>query len=177
MSTPECWTSVLVSSMFGFALGVFGGILAGKQEYTYYSQYGFEFGVSILGGRAYEPRPQARRLPLLPKAVLTCLLASVVIILLLHGCGDFLEAHLLFCFTWLTSAISTSVWLVKASALQRKAEEERSEQLQKFLSDANAPVPQGTNKQPAMMTLWNCANVALFAALISVVAFSAWHST
>jgi hypothetical protein len=88
-ATGQCWTGVLASSALGFVFGILPGILEGKG--LHYSPYWFEFSLTIFGGRAFSPRPEPRRLPRLPKAILMALLSSAIyLVIFRRNCAGFL---------------------------------------------------------------------------------------
>jgi hypothetical protein len=170
-TTRECWTYVLISSAYGFAFGLLDGIPAGSVRH--WSRYGFEFSRSILGGRAFSPKPEPRRLPLLPKAILIALCSTAVIVLLLQNdCPDFFDRHWLFSITWLICGSSVTVWLTKSSVFQRKASEDRDARVEKFLSSPAPTITARAEKLPIVLALWNLCNVTFFAILMLIVAVS-----
>ncbi len=179
LAARDGWIIILVSSAFGFAFGISAVMWARNPTRSYYSRYGFEFSTSILRGRVFEPRSPPRGLPALPQAVLSSLLSAAAIFVLLFGRNGlgFLNDRLLFSIAWLACASSTIAWLMKASVFYREAEAQRSAQLQEFLSNAVAPVPMSAEKPPNTLTLWNRANVALFATLMLVVVVQVWQGT
>lgn len=155
----DCWAAVLACSGLGFLLGL---PLLGVSDNGsgHYSKYGFEFSASILAGRAYLPKPKPPRLPLIPKAVLLAFAAFTVLVLLPSPklCSGFVAQHLVFSFGWLICGISTATWLMKASEFQGRAERERKAQLEEFLTESSAPVPNPVQKPPLTLSLWNYSN-------------------
>jgi hypothetical protein len=175
LATRECWLGVLASSIVGLAVSIFA---VGRDEKdSYYSRYGFEFSLSILGGRAFEPRPKPTLLPLLPKAILMSLLSSIAIFFLLlrSNCPQFLDDHWLFSVLWVVCALSTSVWLRKASTFQEKAQAAESLRVEEFLSNSAAPVPSGPERIPMTLALWNYSNITLFGGLVLAAASFLWR--
>ena len=174
MASRECWMGVLVCTTVGLLFSMFA--LSRDEKDWYYSRYGFEFSVSILGGRAFEPRPKPRDLPLLPKTVLISLLStlSVFFIFLYSACPRFLNEHWLFSVLWLTCTLSTGAWLWRASAFQEKAQAADFAQVNEFLSNAAAPVPHGPEKPPPALKVWNYANLSVFLGLVLTCAFYLW---
>jgi hypothetical protein len=169
-ATGDCWTSFLLYTAVGFVIGI---VAMGIPYSGYHSQYGFDFNLTILGGRAFSPRHKPDPLPLLPKAILIALLSSGIPLVLSHEeCPGFLDHHLFFFLVWLTCGASIAAWLIKASELQRRAEMARTDQIEEFLSDSSSPVPHTTEQPLRSMILWHYSNLVLFAVVMLIAVFS-----
>lgn len=173
MATREFWSLTLASSALGFVLGIFAVIWSSKGDLRYYSRYGFEFGISILGGRAFSPQNKPRGLLLIPKATLAATLCALIVpVWSTADTAGLVHEHWLFLLLWLACALSITLWLVNMSAFLREANSERTAQIDEFLSDSSALVPSGPPKPPTGTIVWNYFNHGLYLALMLVAALS-----
>jgi len=152
------WQEVLVLNVTGFLFGL-GTNLRGP--------FGIAVGTNTIdAARCPEAfrRTPLPRLPLLPRCVFGAV-AFPVLAIPWYWKTRFLTLHQIYLASLAGLTVSAGAWLARASDFLSVIDRRKTEEITEFLSDPQAPVPQGQAQLPPAPTwfrIWNALNFTAF---------------
>ena len=149
------WDGVLVLNATGFLFGL-GTNLRGP--------VGIAVGSNTVDAARCPEAFRRTRLPLFPRCMFGAL-AFPVLAIPWYWKTPFLTVHSLYLVCVAGLALSAGAWLARASAFLSAGDRRKTEEIREFLSDPQAPVPQGQAQFPATpqwFRIWNGLNFRAF---------------